>query len=757
MLYIKKCIFIISIIITLMLSATTSFAVVLKNIVINGNGRLSKVAIETIISYRIGDNVGKAIEAIVIQELYATQKFKNVSARLSGSVLYIKLVENAIVNDFEFEGNKIIADDDLIDAVGVKIRSVSTKDSLKLATYNLTQLYKSKGYYSITIEPSTVAKSNNRVNYKFKITENQVATITKIDFKGNKLVSRNELLSVIISIEDVWWKFFSDDDIYDKGRIEVDRQLIENYYHDEGFVDARVVDVKVILSKDKKEFNLKYIINEGKRHKLNKIFVGKVDKKYNLDKINLFLKDAQKGGYVFTSGLNRITTKITTEILNQGFPFIDVVKKLRKTKNKNGEDIINVEFRFKNGRKLFIERIVIRGNTRTLDKVIRREMEFVEGDPLNATLIRNSQRNVIGLGYFKDVKLSFENGSDPKNVVVYVDVQETSTGSLGFSGGYSDDAGIIYRINSKERNFLGRGQVVNLALTKSDTQRSASFSITQPKFLNRNMSASFSVGTTLENYLKDRSYEAKNIFVALSMNYRINRNWGQGLSLKYKDYDLFEVKDDASRGLLDQKGRTKSFTISHSLIYSDLNNRSNPTEGIKISMRNRLVGLGSKYTNFYNSLTGGYFYPLRENIIFNLVGTIANISSFETLRYNDRIYLGSGNVRGFDSFGPKDKTSNDLIGGTLLASLMAEIDFPIGFSQSSGVKGVLFTGAGRLSGTPKYSGDEIVGEKEIRTSVGIGVKWASPVGPIRFDFSKVINKALSDKTKIFQLSLGFGF
>lgn len=769
---------ILSVVFVVLISTNIVFAEqLIKKIRILGNNRVSSVAVEASISYREGDEIGKEEEKEIIQELYNTGSFKDVNVKFDNGILTIKVVENPIFNNFIFKGNKAAKSSELLNVVGIKIRSVYSKRSERLAIENIRQYYKARGYYSAKINLEKEIKTNNRLDLIFNIEEGEIATIKKISFIGNKAYSDTTLKGHILSSEDVWWRFLSDDDIYDKARTDVDKQSLRQFYTNRGYSDIEVISVNAELSKNKKDFFLTYKINEGQRYKLGKLYITGWKSGINKNKVNKLLTGADKSGYVYAGGFSKIIYNVSEELARQGVAFVTLEPEFKKY-TKDGQRYMDVNFKMKTNRKVFIEKIVIRGNTRTLDRVIRKKILLVEGDPFNPVLMRSSEENIEKLGYFSGVKLSFAEGTSSNKVIIYIDVDEKTTGSAGFGAGYSSANGVIFRASISEDNFLGRGQKLSSALTKQGKNLSGNISFTEPYFMGYNVSSTFSVSRSIFDHIEKQSYKATSNSFATSFSYDFNEKWAQTIGYSFHDFNLYKVGANASLSALDEQGRTKGHTVSQKLSYTDVDDVLDPSSGYKFSLTTYIKSMATKYRHSYVSLRGSYYYPVDERINLILFGTATRIMNYENLRLNDRLYLNSDYIIGFDKVGPIDQTSRSLLGGTTRLTGSVELDFPIGLPASMGVKGNAFYNIAKLTGTPRKAsvnrknadgtnaldsnGNEImitqpvVGENEVRQTIGLGVKWESPIGPMRFTVSRPIKKAPTDKSSGFQFIVGFG-
>ena len=730
----------------------------LKEIVVKGSGRLSDVAIIALMSFRDGDDISKADEASIVKELYESQKFKSVKVSLDKDILNITVVENSIINNFIFEGNKVVKENELLSVVGVKIRSISTRSTKGTIVSNLRKFYKMRGFYDVKIKAKEIKLSNNRIDYSFTIEEGGDSTIKSITFTGNKYYDDDDLRDVILSKEDAWYRFLSDSDIFNKGRLEADKQYLINFYKNRGFVDFKVEDIKSTLSKSQKDFHINFTVKEGKRYKLGEVKIVGANSGMDMNRLNDLLVGGDNHGYYYAKGLQSIIVSLSRELSKQGFSFISVNPKLIRSVNAAGEDVMNLDFELVKSRPLFIEKIIIRNNTRTLDSVIRREFELVEGDAFNAALMNQSEQNIRGLRFFSNVKTSFVKGSSEDRVIIYVDVVEQSTGSLAFGAAFSNTTGFGFKISASENNFLGKGQKANLELEKKGDDVSIDLSFTEPRFLGRDLLASVVAEKVYYDNSDTQKYKAEEMLLSGTLSYKLNEKWTNTLSGSINSYNLYDVEEGAAASVIEEAGRSGGFDFGTGLSYSNLDDPFNPKSGQKFSAIFSLDGLDSIYANNVVNLNAKFFYPVNENVVltFNAHGT--KIFGYNQLRVSDRLYLNSDYIRGFDVVGPMDSVTGTLLGGATRFTVGSELDFPIGLSESAGVKGSLFIGAASLTDIPTVSSNvKLVGNDIIRSSTGLGIKWQSPIGAMRFDFIKVLSKAETDITDSFQFSVGFGF
>ena len=344
-------------------------------------------------------------------------------------------------------------------------------------------------------------------------------------------------------------------------------------------------------------------------------------------------------------------------------------------------------------------------------------------------------------------------------------MNEKTTGSAGIGAGYSSSDGAILRFSISEDNFLGRGQKISTVFKRQEKNLSGSISFTEPYFMGYNVSSTFTASRSVNKGLASQVYKNTLNSLATSFSYDLNEKWSQSVKYSYDDFNLYSVGSTSSY-LQDELGRSKGHTISQSLKYIDVDDISNPSSGYKFSLSTYIKSMTTKYRHSYISLKGSYYYPVNENVNLILFGTATKIMDYKLLRLSDRLKLNTDYIIGFDKVGPIDQANGNLLGGTTRFTGSVELDFPIGVPASMGVKGNVFYNIAKLTGTPPKSitntstnttqNITIVGENEVRQTIGVGVKWESPVGPMRFALSTPIEKAPTDKSAGFQFILGFG-
>ena len=390
-----------------------------------------------------------------LKALFATGLFSDVTLSRQGDDLVVRVVENPIINRISFEGNARLDLELLQNEVQLRPRIVYTRTRVQNDVKRLLDLYRRTGRFAATVEPKIIQLPQNRVDLIFEIDEGALTGIRRISFVGNREFSDRALREVIQTTETRWYMFLTSNDTYDPDRLTFDRELLRRYYLQNGFADFRVASAVAELSPDRKDFFITFTIEEGKRYKFKKFDV--ISKIKDVDPKDLIaVIEAESGDWYDAEAVDRAVTTLTNAVGDKGFAFVNVRPQVQRDRKKN---LINIIFDIREGARVFVEKIDIDGNVRTLDKVIRREFKIVEGDAFSSTKLRRSRTRIQNLNYFSRVEVNNIPGSTPDKTIVKVEVAEKSTGELSLGAGFSSSAGVLADIKLRERNLLGRGKI----------------------------------------------------------------------------------------------------------------------------------------------------------------------------------------------------------------------------------------------------------------------------------------------------------
>jgi outer membrane protein insertion porin family len=728
----------------------------IANILVQGNERIEAATILSYTELQAGDPIERSLLDRALKNLYNTGLFADVSITQQGRDLVIHVAENPIINEIRFEGNKKLKSEDLMNELQLKPRQVLTRTKVQTDVERLQDMYRFGGRYSVTIDPKIIKLDQNRVNVVFEINEGPETLISRISFIGNKHFSDSKLQTVIRSREDRWYRFWSADDKYDADRLAYDQELLRKFYMEHGYADFRVDAAVGELSPDRKDFLVTFSLEEGERYK-----IGKVNIQSNLPDLNA---DTLKPDVTFKTGdwykmsaVEDTVTMMTTDLGNRQFAFVDIQPGVTRNKENHTVDI---NFVINEGQKTFVENININGNSRTLDEVIRREMTIVEGDPFNTDRVKKSEQNIKDLGFFETVEVKPEPGASPNKTNINVAVQEKSTGELSIGAGYSTTDGPLADFRIRERNFLGKGQQLELATTLAQKRSEFDFSFTEPYFLKRDLSAGIDLFHVTRDLQDQSSFDSRRSGGGLRVGYPLSEHWRQSLNYRYESNEITNVQPTASIYIQQQEGRRTTSAVSQTLIYDTRDSKLEPTEGFIGRIQAEVAGIGGQ-AKYLKLRTGGTKYvPLADKWLLSLLGELGWGTGYsgETLRINERFYLGGDTLRGFEDsgIGPRDTTSDDSLGGNQFWRASGEVDFPNGLPEDLGVGTHIFTDVGSLWEVDD-TGANIDDGNSIRLSAGMGVSWKSPMGPVRMDWAKPILKDELDKLQQFRFSFGTRF
>lgn len=738
---------------------------VVSGIVVEGNQRIEPETVESYMSLKVGDPFGPVEINESLKKLYATGLFADVAIRSEGQVLIVRVVENPIINRLAFEGNLRIKDEILSQEVQLRPRVVFTRTKVQNDVTRLLQVYRRSGRFGVTVEPKIIRLDQNRVDLVFEIDEGPLTEIARISFIGNKRYSDRTLRGEIFTQESRWYRFFSSADTYDPDQLAFDQDTLRRFYLKNGYADFRVLSALAELTPDKDAFFITFTLEEGERYKFGKLTVASEIAELEPEPLTKLIT-VDEGDWYNAEEVEATVLALTTEVGNFGYAFVDVRPTVARDREAR---TIDIKFEIKEGPRVFVERIDIGGNVRTLDKVIRREFRLVEGDAFNAAKLKRSQARIRNLGFFSRVDVSTESGSSPDRSVIKVDVAEQSTGELGIGAGYSTTEGVLANLVLRERNLLGKGQDIRATVSGSQRKQQFDIAFTEPYFLERPLSAGIDLFHITSDNRTQSSFNSVRSGGSLRMGYEINERWSQRWRYTLRRDVIEGVPVTASLAIKQQEGTTLTSLIGQDLIYDRRDSRVNPTKGFYTRLSTDYAGLGGDLEYVRGRLTSGVYYPVSEDVVASLTATGGIIHGIDQpVRITDRFFLGGSTLRGFQSggVGPRDLgeplgSSDDALGGKKVYYGSLQFSFPVGLPDEYGIKGLLFSDFGSLTDVdedpndPGFSG--VVDEPSLRASWGVGISWNSPVGPLNLDFAWPLQMEEFDKTEVFRLRFGTSF
>ncbi|MDN3566626.1 outer membrane protein assembly factor BamA [Paeniroseomonas aquatica] len=733
---------------------------IVQAVEVTGNQRIEADTIRSYMLLQPGDGFDPDRLDRSLKSLFATGLFKDVQMRRDGNRVLVQVVENPIVNRVAFEGNRKISDDVLGKEIQMRGRAVFTPQAVQADRARITELYARRGRFAATVEPKIIQLEQNRVDLVYEIQEGEVALVARINFVGNAAYSDSKLKEIVATKEQAWYRILSSSDQFDPERLAFDRELLRRYYLRNGYADVQVTNATAELATDRTGFFVTYAVDEGVRYRVGKVEVVSNLRNLEADSVRR-LVDVTEGDWYDGDVVERVAQALQDAANLRGYPFVDVQPRI----NRNREDRrVDLTFEINEAPRVYVERIDIGGNTRTQDRVIRREFRIAEGDAFNAAQIRRSRQRIRDLGYFSDVQVNSAPGSAPDRAVLNTQVTERATGEVSIGGGYSTDAGLLADVGLRERNLLGTGIDARINGTLAQRRSQVDLSVTDPYFLNRNLAAGIDIFYVQRNLLNIASYREQRQGFTLRMGYAFNDRLRQTWAYTLTQREITDIASTASRFVREQEGSTLLSQIGQTLTYDLRDSVVDPRRGAVVRLGTDFAGLGGDVAYIRGRLDGTYYIPL-ESVFGDpdyLLSVSGSVGYLETLfgkkdRIIDRFFLGGENLRGFRiaGAGPRDTATSDSLGGRLLWTQTTEMRYPLPLPAELGLVGRAFVDVGSLSQSVKGTG--IADDATPRVGAGVGVSWRSPFGLINIDLAQAVVKQRYDETQVFRFGFGTRF
>jgi outer membrane protein insertion porin family len=723
-----------------------------NSIIVQGNRRVEADTVRSYFKVAPGERLDAARIDAGLKALYASGLFEDVHISQSGGHLVVTVVEAPVINRLAFEGNRRMKDEQLQEEIQSKARGALSRPTVQADTQRIIEVYHRNGRFDVSVVPQIIERPNNRVDLIFVVNEGEKTGVKSVVFVGNNAYPAWRLKEVIKTAESNWLSFLQTTDVYDPDRIEADRDLIRRFYLSHGYADVQVVSAIGEYDPGKKGFIITFTIEEGPLYHF-----GTMDIQSNvraIDGASLRPILLTRQGQVYNgTAVEKSVESLTVEIARRGYPFGSV----RPRGDRNVETrTISIVFVVDEGVRAYIERINIRGNTRTRDYVIRREFDIAEGDPYNRALIDRAERRIKNLNFFKSVKITNEPGSAPDRVVINVDVEEQSTGDFSIMGGFSTSDGFMAQMSISERNLLGTGRFAKASVTYGQYTRGAELNFAEPYFLDQRISAGidlFARQTLANSYLSygTESYGGNLKFgiplredLTFQLRYSL---YTQNITLPSTLNDCNNINPDFSTtfptpaatatGFFNsnvayqnavassaqsncfqfgqaslpvrvelQNGAYLTSMAGYGFTYNTLDNNKSPTGGLLLSFGQDFAGLGGDVSYMRSTADFRSYYEVASDLVSVLHLQAGNITSLngQEIRMLDDFKMGPNLVRGFApaGIGPRDitpGTSNDNIGGTMYWGASLEFQYPFYFlPKDTGFRGALFVDSGSVWG-----------------------------------------------------------
>ena len=733
---------------------------VVRQIRVVGSKRIEPETVKSYLTISEGQRYDSYKADESLKALIGTGLFENVDINQNGGVVTVSITENAIINQVVFEGNKQVKDDTLSGEVQLKPRSVFSRAKVQADVQRILDVYRRSGYYSVNVDAQIIELDNGRVNLAFVIQEGAETKVLNISFLGNRAFSDSNLRSVVTTTENNFLSFLKSTDVYDPDRLNLDRELLRRYYLKNGYADARVVSAVADLDRGGKGFFITFTVEEGELYRFGGVDVestlASVDPASLRPQVLTHSADTYNAEYI-----DKTTEKLTIAVAEQGYAFGQVRPRIdRDPINRT----ISVVYVVEQGPRIYIERINVVGNARTRDYVIRRELRLAEGDAYNRLMVDQARQRLQNLGFFKTVKVNRDPGTAPDRVILTFLIEEQPTGELSLAGGYSSAEGPIAEIAYTERNLLGKGQYLRVKLSGSFESGQIDLSFTEPRFLDKNISAGFDLFHKETDFSDEAGYQNQKTGGTLRVGFALTEHVWLQPNYTYTRDNIFDVDDDASFAIKEVEGEANISSVGYSLSYDRRNNRLNPTKGVYLLLSQDMAGAGGDVNYLRSVAEARGYYPVYEGItlVGRLIGGHITGWGGQDVRAVDAFYKGGEFIRGFDSagLGPRDAATGDALGGKIFYGGTVEVRFPLPLiPEELGLSAAIFADAGSLYDTDVKKNPlvQVDDSDEIRSSVGASLLWNSPLGPLRADFAYVITKQDFDEEEFFRFGASTKF
>jgi len=731
-------------------------AATVSRIDVNGTQRMDAESVRILSDVQVGDNVGSETANQIAKRLQESGYFSSVSVRMSGNVLKIDVTEAPTVNMVTIEGNDEIDTEDLKKELRLKARSAYDESVIGADVQRMLTIYQRNGFFGTKIEPKKIDLGDNRVNVVYEITEGHPTYITDIDFQGNKKFSDRTLRGEILSREHAWWRFMTQFDVFDEDRIMYDQQMLRQFYMRNGYVDVEITDADGEFTPDRQYYSVVFTIDEGEKYDFGKITIDNPFPDVPDDE--LYDVIAFDAGDVYNIDLvDETISNLRGAVADHGYAFINV----EPIPTKNDDDrTIDMNFKIEKTNRIYLNNINILGNVRTFDSVIEQLIPMRSGDPFSLQTIEEGRQNLMRTRYFKDVKMVPNRIADANMINLDIQVEEQPTGELSGGFGWSNINGFMVDAGITESNFMGRGQVVQLRGSIAEYQKQALFSFTEPYLFGRPLSAGFDVSYTMYDYssLGGFGYDRDSLTVAGRMGWRLTDHWSQTVRLSASFDQNYDIQ--SATGWRD----ANLYTLGTYLRYYNLdtNFEQNTHTGVVGNIGVAYTGFGGTetYMRYSADIIGMVKFwddrwQLRSSLEFGALQAIGDSYISRVYRY----FLGGESLRGFDIAGVGSRNwawTTYSLGGLWKLNGSTQLNFPIFIPDEYQIKGFVFFDYGILGKPPKeeytYLGAPNKIDTDLRTSVGVGIYWNTPMGPMNFSWGWPLKMNEYDEEQRFLLS-----
>ncbi len=730
-----------------------------NNVEVQGNARTNDASILEVAGITPGQSVSAGQVNDALQRLQNSGLFERVDVAPSGNTLVITVVEFPTINRIAIEGNRRVDDEVLLGVISSTPRRVYSPVTAERDAAAIAESYRESGRLTATAVPRIIRQDEGRVDLVFEVTEGAVVETQRIAFVGNRDYSDRRLRQILESTQAGLFRALIGTDTFIQDRIALDRQLLIDFYQDRGYIDFEVLSVTPELSRDRGAYFVTFNIREGQSYRIGNLSVTSSLPGANAAEFQSII-NIRQGVRYSPRIIDNVVTRMENLAADQGLRFVRIEPVVQRD---DANLIVNVEFQISRGERVFVERIDIEGNQTTLDRVIRRQFDVVEGDPLDPSQIRAAAERIRATGFFADVQVEGRPGTTEEQVIIDVDVEEQPTGSLGFSASFSTDGGLGFAVNFSEENFLGRGQALDLSLNTVDGSQALRFSFEEPAFLRRDLSLGLSAYYAQTQQQNQDTFDTVGYGLGVGLAFPISENGRLRVFYNFDHDEVAGLDADDSPILTNEPSEADTSRVGFTYSFDNRATGLNPNAGVAFAFTGEYAGLGGD-TEFLRSEVRAVAETrvAREEVTLraSFEGGAINAVGDDGTRIANRFSLNSRQMRGFESggLGPRDvnATSRNFLGGNYFAVARFEAAFPLPLPDEYGISGGVFADVGSVWGLDDVAGaggNTVDDSFRLRSSIGVSVFWDTALGPLRFNFSQPLQYEDFDRTRNFDFTV----
>ncbi len=737
----------------------------IRSISVVGAKRLSPEAVIATAGFSTGATYTDAKAAAAIQALYATGNLSDASIKLEGATLVIAIAEAPLVGSIKIEGNSAVDTKTLEAALPLKANAPYSAAKVQAAQRALETLYARRGRSTARMTSSASTNPQGLVDVVITVSESTVDKVADIRFEGARAFTGKDLAAVIKTAPSSWLDVLKSDAFYDPERLDIDRALLLKFYRDNGYSDAKIIAAAGVYDAAKGGHIVTFTIEEGPRYTVSgqriESAVSGVTEKDLAGNLG-----TETGEPVNATRIEKTSRAMTLALLKDGHAFANVKAKIERDPTAKTATVV---YRVDEIAHVTVGKIVVTGNTRTDEHVIRRAMKLQEGDAAHPLTIERATNRIRALGLFKSVKVEPKMTAGASVVDLIVQVEEDETQNLGFGIGLSQNEGIVGDVSYEERNLMGRGQRAKLKLAGSLKRLDAEAGFTEPNLMGSDLAAGFDLFYKDLDRSAEQSFKSRRIGGDVRLGYALTDEWSGEVRYTLSESTLYDVGEAASAAIKEAAlgTDTNSFitsSLGYSLTYDTRDDKRIPMSGVMLSLGQDFAGIGGDVRFIKSTADLRVYTPLTDAITLANRATGGIITGWggQDVRLLDTFTRGGDLVRGFaaSGIGPRDTASlnADALGGTTFAGISTALQFSLPFvPKEAGLRAEVFADAGSLFGAtaaasalPGTQGSAAA----LRSSVGAGLIWDSPIGPLRADYAIPVAKQPFDKTQPFSFGIG---